>query len=230
MFAYWGLLGLTAVVPLALSFARWQLRWGKREWLRLLRVFMLVSVPFVLLDALSHARGWWAYNPHFITGVRLAGLPLEEIMFFFVIPFACLYLYSAAVRVAKDSPIGRLWLWRMVLGIFVAASILLAATQPKERTIVDAAVFIAVAVAAMVRPPTRLGALWLTVVVGLFLVVNTVLTALPIVTYDTAFGSAYRLGTIPFEDVLYNFNFLYLCLLVWHSESPRKLSRAARRS
>lgn len=230
MFAYWGLLGLTVVIPLVLSFARWQFRWSQQDWLRLLQVFVFVSVPFVLLDVLSHDRGWWAYNSHFITGVRLGGLPLEEIMFFFVIPFACLYLYSAAVRAAKDSPIGLRWLWRVVLGVFTVASMALAVIQPEERTIVDVVLFTVVATVATVRPPTRIGALWLTVVVGLFLVVNTVLTALPIVTYDPVFGSAYRLGTIPLEDVLYNFSFLYLALLVWRGEPFRKLSRAVRHS
>lgn len=229
-YAYWGLLALTAVVPLVLSFARWQFRWSQQDWLRLLQVFVFVSVPFVLLDALSHDRGWWAYNPHFITGVRLGGLPLEEIMFFFVIPFACLYLYSAAVRAAKDSPIRRRLLWRGVLGLCMAASLALVLLQPKERTVVDAVLFIIIATMAMVRPPTRIGALWLTVIVGLFLLVNTALTALPIVTYDRAFGSVYRLGTIPLEDVLYNFSFLYLSLLVWRGEPLRKLSRAVRRS
>jgi len=228
--AYLATLALITVMPLISAIVRWRFAWAKHDWLRLLQVFALVSVPFVLLDSLSHARGWWAYNPDFVMGVRLLGLPVEEIMFFFVVPFACLYLYSAMQRAAPDVPFRRAWLWRGVIGLAVVAGIILAIIEPKERTIFDAVLFAVVGTVAMFRRPTRTTAIWLLLVLGLFLVVNTVLTALPIVAYDATFGSMYRIGTIPFEDALYNLSFLLLSLGVWNAEPVKKLLQAAHRS
>lgn len=229
-YAYWLVLALVAVVPLTLSLLPWQFRWRSYDWLRLVQVFIFVSIPFILLDSISHGRGWWAYNPDFTMSGRLLGLPVEEIMFFFVVPFACLYLYSTAARVVRDEKISRLWLWRAILGLFLTAGLVLITIEPKERTIVDVALFSVVAIIAMIHPPGRVGALWLLAVVGLFLIVNTVLTAMPIVSYEATYGSQYRLGTIPFEDTLYNFSLLLMCLAVWRLEPLKRLTLVVCRS
>ena len=228
-YAYFVVLAATIVVPLVLSLIPWRLRWSGVEWRRLAQVFLFVSVPFILLDTFSHSRGWWAYNPEFVTGIRVVGLPIEEVLFFFVVPFACLYLLSAFVRMNHNELPQRYWPWRIALGLFVAIAVVLAIFEPRERTLFDAALFILVAAMVSLNPPKHVEVLWLTAVVGLFLIVNTVLTALPIVVYDGMFGSRYLIGTIPIEDVLYNFSFLLLCLSVWRWQPARRLYQAVRR-
>lgn len=228
-YAYFIVLAATVVVPLVLSMVPWRLRWSAVEWRRLMRVFAFVSVPFVLLDMYSYARGWWAYNPHFVIDARMGGLPIEEIMFFFVVPFACLYLFSAFTKAGGGEPLQRPWIWRLVLSLIMVAAMGLAIIEPKERTLFDVVLFALVGLKAFLMPPKRTAALWLVAVVGLFLVVNTVLTGLPIVTYNPDFGSRYRIGTIPFEDVLYNFSFLLLCLGVWCWRPITRLTQVVRR-
>lgn len=229
-YTYFLVLAATVAVPLVLSLMPWRLRWSGQEWRRLTQVFLLVSLPFVLLDVYSHASGWWAYNPDFVTGFRSMGLPLEEIMFFIVVPFACLYLFSAVARMARSEQLRRPWHWRLVLGMLIVGALTLALIEPRERTLFDVFVFVLVATVGWIKPPSRVEILWLGAVVLLFLIVNTILTALPVVTYDATFGSRYRIGTIPFEDVLYNFSFLVLCLGVWHAQPITRLVRAVRRS
>lgn len=225
-YAYWALLLASGIVPLCLALARWRFGWGKAEWLRLVQVFLLVSVPFVLLDSISHSRGWWAYNPDFVTGLHFLGLPLEEIAFFFVVPFACLYIYHALAILRPDAA----WQWRLgrVLGwALLGAAVVLAVIEPRERTLFDLALFLTIGLVALRRPFSRAEVTWLMIVVGLFLIVNTILTALPIVTYDTAYGSRFRIGTIPFEDALYNFSLLLLCLTVWRQQPIKRVGRRA---
>ncbi len=225
-YAYGILLFASGIVPLCLALTRGRFGWGKAEWLRLAQVFLLVSVPFVLLDSISHSRGWWAYNPSYITGIHFLGLPLEEIAFFFVVPFACLYVYHALAMLRPDAAgqwsVGWALRW-MLLG----AAVVLALVEPRERTLFDLALFLTIALLTLWCPFSRVEATWLMVVVGLFLIVNTILTALPIVTYDTAFGSRFRIGTIPFEDALYNFSLLLLCLMVWRRQPLRRVGRRA---
>jgi lycopene beta-cyclase len=60
-----------------------------------------VLVVFTLWDYLAIRRGHWAYNPRYTSGVRLLGgvLPLEEVLFFLVVPTCALLTYQAVGRV-----------------------------------------------------------------------------------------------------------------------------------
>ena len=55
-----------------------------------------VALVFVVWDAIAIAGGVWTYNPRYISGVHLPfAIPLEELLFFIVIPVCGLLTYSA---------------------------------------------------------------------------------------------------------------------------------------
>jgi lycopene cyclase domain-containing protein len=55
-----------------------------------------VAAIFVLWDAVAIAAEIWSYNPRYITGIQLpASLPIEELLFFVVIPLCGLLTYNA---------------------------------------------------------------------------------------------------------------------------------------
>jgi lycopene cyclase domain-containing protein len=55
-----------------------------------------VAGVFVVWDAVAIAANVWTYNPQFVTGFELpAGIPIEELLFFIVIPLCALLTYSA---------------------------------------------------------------------------------------------------------------------------------------
>jgi lycopene cyclase domain-containing protein len=55
-----------------------------------------IAVAFLLWDAIAVGAHVWWYNPRFILGLLAPGnLPLEEILFFIVIPLCGLLAYSA---------------------------------------------------------------------------------------------------------------------------------------
>lgn len=63
---------------------------------RLLRAVLPVAVVFLIWDAVAIAAGVWTYNDNYITGIRLPfRLPLEEVLFFVVIPVCALLTYNA---------------------------------------------------------------------------------------------------------------------------------------
>ncbi|MBV9640799.1 MAG: lycopene cyclase domain-containing protein [Mycobacteriaceae bacterium] len=67
-----------------------------RRWWRALRAIMPVAVVFVIWDAIAIAAHVWTYNPRYVTGIDLAvGIPLEELLFFLVIPLCGLLTYNA---------------------------------------------------------------------------------------------------------------------------------------
>jgi lycopene cyclase domain-containing protein len=66
-----------------------------RRWLAAL---LPVFLAFNLWDWVAIGRGHWTYSPRYTTGIHLLGLPLEELVFFLVVPTCALLTYQAVVR------------------------------------------------------------------------------------------------------------------------------------
>jgi lycopene cyclase domain-containing protein len=59
-----------------------------------------VVLVFSVWDVIGIVRGHWSYNPRFVTGIRLPfAMPLEELVFFVVIPICGLLTYEAVGQV-----------------------------------------------------------------------------------------------------------------------------------
>lgn len=55
-----------------------------------------VAAVFVVWDAVAIAAHIWRYNPKYVTGIELpANIPIEELLFFLVIPLCGLFTYNA---------------------------------------------------------------------------------------------------------------------------------------
>ena len=68
-----------------------------RQWRRLLLTLLPVLAVFLTWDVLAIRAGDWGYDPRQTVGVMLGVLPLEELLFFLVIP-TCSVLALEAVR------------------------------------------------------------------------------------------------------------------------------------
>jgi lycopene beta-cyclase len=66
-----------------------------RRWLAAL---VPVFLAFSLWDRVAIRLGHWTYSPRYTTGIVLLGLPLEELVFFVVVPTCALLTYQAVVR------------------------------------------------------------------------------------------------------------------------------------
>lgn len=99
-----------ATLVLCLAAAAWVepvLRVGLlRRWRRLAAAVLPVAAVFVGWDAAAIAAGDWTYDPSQLVGVRLpGGVPLEELLFFVVVPI-CVVLGFEAVRKVTGWPAG----------------------------------------------------------------------------------------------------------------------------
>jgi lycopene cyclase domain-containing protein len=79
-----------------------------RQWRRLLATVIPVALVFSTWDLAATAAGQWSYDPHQLVGLTLpGGLPVEEMLFFLVVP-VCAVLGFEAVRRAtgnrRDEP------------------------------------------------------------------------------------------------------------------------------
>lgn len=70
------------------------------RWRRLLLTLLPVVVVFVVWDLYAIARDQWHFDPAQMLGVTLpGGLPLEELLFFLVVPIASVLTLEAVRRV-----------------------------------------------------------------------------------------------------------------------------------
>jgi lycopene cyclase domain-containing protein len=83
-----------------------------RRWRRLALTVSVVVVLFGAWDIAAIAAGHWRYDPAQTTGVRLPGrLPIEELLFFIVVPVATVLGFEAvrsvrgAAAPAGDEPV-----------------------------------------------------------------------------------------------------------------------------
>jgi lycopene cyclase domain-containing protein len=71
-----------------------------RRWRRLVLTLAPVALVFVAWDLAAIAAGHWDYDPAQLIGVTLPGrLPLEELLFFLVIPVCAILAFEAVRKV-----------------------------------------------------------------------------------------------------------------------------------
>jgi len=98
-YQYLLLMGACLVLTLPLEFL-----FGARVWRRprlLLTALVPTVVIFVIWDVIAIARDHWDYNPDYVTGWNLGNLPVEELVFFIVIPICGLLTFEAVRRVLR---------------------------------------------------------------------------------------------------------------------------------
>ena len=84
---------LSGTIPFILSF--WPALGFYRNLRALIASIGLVLVIFGLWDVLATYRGHWCFNPAGVWNARIVNLPLEELLFFIVIPFCCIFTWEA---------------------------------------------------------------------------------------------------------------------------------------
>jgi lycopene cyclase domain-containing protein len=76
-----------------------------RRWRLVIRTLVPVALVFSMWDVAAIAAGQWSYDPGQVAGFFAPGhLPLEEVLFFVVIPF-CAILGFEAVRKVTGLPV-----------------------------------------------------------------------------------------------------------------------------
>lgn len=66
------------------------------RWRRLVLTLLPVLASFVTWDALSIHAGFWSYRH--LTGAHVGNLPIEELVFFVVVPICSLLTFEAVRR------------------------------------------------------------------------------------------------------------------------------------
>jgi lycopene cyclase domain-containing protein len=156
-----------------------------------------------------------------LNGFFIGDLPIEEICFFLFVPFACLFIYEVLngyFSLQPSKKFGQLSAVSLTIVMLVFGSIYY------DRLYTSVSCFLGAILTILFYFVLRkdwYGKFVVTfLVVQLpFFVVNGILTGTmiesPIVWYNSLEMSNFRLGTIPFEDIFYNYGMLLLTFSVY---------------
>ncbi len=195
---------LTLVGPLALSFEK-NVHFY-RKWKFYFPSLIITAVFFLVWDHYKTVLGVWSFNPKYLIGISFWNLPLEEYLFFFTVPYACAFIYEAVsfhIRKRVFSSNLNLHFW-ILSAICMLASFLVVGKLYTWSVLF--LVSIALPLLTLVLKDKKLESFLLAYLIALLpmIVVNGILTALPVVQYNDAENLGIRTVTIPIEDYLYN--------------------------
>jgi lycopene cyclase domain-containing protein len=92
MSTYMTVLILAGIIPLVASF--WPALKFYQNIGSLLISISLVVIVFSSWDIFAVYRGHWFFNPAGVWKLRIINLPVEEVLFFVVIPFCCIFTWE----------------------------------------------------------------------------------------------------------------------------------------
>lgn len=189
--------------PLALSFDKRVAYFSKIK--AFLPGILATGLLFIVWDVLFTEMGIWGFNEEYLVGISALGLPLEEWLFFFVVPYACIFIYEVLAYYFPSKPNQP---WARTLAILMAITLLIIGLFTLDQwytslTFIGTSVLLFFTV--FVIKASYLARFWKGYAVSLipFLLVNGVLTALPVVWYNDAENFGVRIYTIPVEDTIY---------------------------
>jgi lycopene cyclase domain-containing protein len=213
--------------PLAFSCSK---RFGfGRSWPLAWAAVSFAALPFGLWDIAFARAGIWDFNPLYVFGPAAFGLPLEEWLFFLAIPFACLFIYrqfaggQGAARADRPRPGPAFIVAFACLAAACAAFALFHAGRAYTLSVGLAAAVTAAALAWGRPRYARPFLLALAVQYLPFLLVNGLLTALPVVRYRADAILGLRIGSIPVEDAAFAFVMFVLPVAIYEALSAERM-------
>ncbi len=165
--------------------------------------------------------GVWGFNPRYLSGIELFGLPLGEYLFFITVPYACLFIYRTLnYFITKDLLAGYT---KHISNFLIGFSFALAAVFYNNWYTLTTFAFLGTFISYLQfsAKVNWLGRFYLAYAVCLlpFFIVNGILTGTGIeeqvVWYNDDENLGKRIGTIPFEDIFYGM-LLILMTVFWY--------------
>lgn len=208
---------LTLAGPLFLSFDK-RVRFYQ-YWKALITGILVMMLVFIPWDIAFTNEGIWGFNERYLTGVSLFNLPLEEWLFFIVVPYACVFIYACVLSYfPKVSGTSNLFFG----GARLFALTLIAIGAMNYGRLYTSITFLMAGFYLLYhvyRQSHYLRAFIMAYLISLipFLIVNGVLTGTgidsEIVWYNNHHNMGLRLITIPIEDTIYS---LLMLLITTH--------------
>jgi lycopene cyclase domain-containing protein len=209
----------TIIVPLIFSFHP-KLNFYK-YWKSFFSAALISTLIFIPWDIYFTYLKVWGFNPAYLSGLYFCNLPLEEVLFFFCIPYSCVFTYHCITTLIKKRLSTKTV--NIITLVLVCLSIGMAVLFINHSYTLYTFTFL---VGLLMAAQFLFRVNWLSkfymvyaILLIPFLIVNGLLTGTglhqPIVWYNNTQTMVLRIFTIPVEDVFYGMDLILLNVLLF---------------
>jgi lycopene cyclase domain-containing protein len=226
-YAYLLILAATLIGPLVLSFEK-NVKFHSK-WRYALPGLIIISILFIFWDSLFVTYNVWDFNRHYVVNLFLVNLPLEECLFFIVVPFSGLFIYECVRYYEFQIP--KFIITFLDILLITTTSLISINHITKLYTSINGLLFVGALAFLTINNVSLLKYAIPTLFISIlpFLIVNGLLTSIPIVIYNPDHILGIRLGSIPIEDTLYGWTLLLSNIWAFEHQRSRALLNYAQK-
>jgi len=198
-----------------------------KYWKYLIISISISAIPYIIWDQYFTEKSYWGFNSEYLLGIYIYDLPLEEMLFFICIPFACIFTHVSILKIKAFTLTTKASNLISTL-ILAGAFLLLVCNLEKAYTVWVTAFTLIIHLLAYAYYRPLLRHFYITFIFMLipFFIVNGILTGMGIegevVWYNNVENLGLRINTIPVEDTLYAYSMILLNLMTFHKLSGNK--------
>ena len=225
MSAYLLLNILIIFFPLVLSFEK-KISFYKKFFPLLISI-VITGIIFIVWDSAAVTRNDWSFNGQFVSAIKILNLPPEEILFFVTVPYSIIFTFVCIRYYVKEKrifiPSALIYFVSLVLiisgvvfsgkyytfTVSLFSGILISFLNYFYRNFIMSYIFIVTLLISYIP----------------FLIVNYILTSLPVVIYNPSAITGLRFLTIPAEDFLYSFSMITMWIFIFQISENYFLKR-----
>lgn len=185
-----------------------------KKWRPFFSANVIVAFFFIIWDIYFTKIGIWGFNPDYLTGFYLFNLPIEEILFFICIPYACIFtFFSLKYLIKKNPPIKSL----PIINILFAVTLLIIGLFNFEKLYTGTTFILSgilLIILKILKRDLSFHYIAYLIILPFFFLSNGILTGSfldnPIVWYNNSENLNIRIFTIPVEDSIYGLLLIFL--------------------
>jgi len=182
---------------------------------------------FVIWDELV-INYFWSFNQKYISGFLIGRIPIEEVLFFISVPFACLFLwvnYKKLFVEIKEIKFFKNPLFLLLILVGAAFSLFIGKIYSG---VVLSVFFLVIVVDSILKTKLFLQKHFLIFIFGvvniLTFIFNLYLTARPVVIYNTFLKTNINIISIPIEDFIYGMALISIVIIIYEKLNNRHKS------
>ena len=218
MSIYFILLISTISLPLILSFDK-KLHFYK-QWNYIFPSIFIIGAIYLLFDIYFTKHGIWGFNPRYHSNIVYFNLPLEEWLFFIVVPYASIFLHESIVLYFPYLKLTSITTKAITISLVIIFAIVAMFNINKTYTFYISSLLVFTLLLSIFDKSKVIRNFYLTFLVILipFIIVNAILTGTLIEKAAVWYNNNEQLGirflTIPVEDFGYAFSLILLNLML----------------
>lgn len=201
----------TIIFPILLSFDKKVAFYKNYKFL--LPASLITGLFFLIWDQWFTEMNIWGFNALHLTGYYVGDIPIEEILFFITVPYACLFIYECLIAyIGKSEVFEKLHRWFTLLAFGITVSVLYWFNDKLYTGVTCIVLSFMLGTHLTIIKRRYMSWFFFAFAISIIpmLIVNGILTGKPVVIYNNLENMNIRLGTIPVEDFFYNMALLLM--------------------